>query len=203
MTGTRPGIDWQVVHARVERARRALDTAETSSPEEVRRILSERARALAQPLGAPATTDDRLQLLVIVLAKERYGIEIAHVEDVFPLRELTPVPCTPPLVLGVINHRGRVLPVLDLRRLFDLTGQGVAEGSRVAAVEIGGLRVGLYGDGVEGIVEVGVDEVSPASTILGGERQAFLRGVTRDLLGVLDLDALVRDPRIAVNDEAG
>jgi purine-binding chemotaxis protein CheW len=203
MTGTRPAIDWPEVHARVERARRALDAVDAGSPEEIQRILSERARALARPLGAPATTGERLQLLIVVLAEERYGIEIARIEDVFPLRELTPVPCTPPLVLGVINHRGRVLPVLDLRRLFDLTGQGVAEGSRVVAVEIGGMRVGLYGDGVEGIVEVGVDEVSPVSTILGGERQAFLRGVTRDMLGVLDLDALVRDSRIAVNEETG
>ena len=203
MTGTRTGIDWQEVHARVERARQALDAAETNSPEEVRRILSERARALAQPLAAPAATGKRLELLVIVLGEERYGIEIAHVEDVLPLRQLTPVPCTPPLVLGVVNHRGRVLPVLDLRRLFDLTGQGVAEASRVVAVEVGEMSVGLYGDGVEGIVEVGVDEVSPASTILGGDRQAFLRGVTRDMLGVLDLDALARDSRIALNDEAG
>jgi purine-binding chemotaxis protein CheW len=201
MRGTRPGIDWQEVHARVERARRALDAAETSSPEEIRRILSERARALARPLDAPATTGERLELLVVVLAKERYGIEIAHVEDVFPLRELTPVPCTPPLVLGVINHRGRVLPVLDLRRLLDLTGEGIAEGSRVVAVEIGGMSAGLYGDGVEGIVELGLDELSPVSTTLGGERQAFLRGVTPDMLAVLDLDALIRDPRMAVNDD--
>jgi purine-binding chemotaxis protein CheW len=201
MRGTRPGIDWQEVHARVERTRQALDAAEASSPEEIRRILSERARALARPLGAPATTGERLELLVVVLAKERYGIEIAHVEDVLPLRELTPVPCTPPLVLGVINHRGRVLPVLDLRRLFDLTGEGIAEGSRVVAVEIGGMSAGLYGDGLEGIVELGLDEVSPASTTLGGERQAFLRGVTPDMLAVLDLEALIRDPRMAVNDD--
>jgi purine-binding chemotaxis protein CheW len=200
---TRPGIDWQDVRARLERARQALDMADSRSPEEIRRILSERARALARPPGASAATDDRLRLLVIVLAKERYGIELAHIEDVLALRELTPVPCTPPPVLGVINHRGRVLPVLDLRRLFDLPGHGLAEDSRVVAVEIGETTVGLYSDGVEGIVEVRVEEISSASAILGEERQALLRGITGDMLGVLDLDALVRDARIAANDTVG
>jgi purine-binding chemotaxis protein CheW len=203
MTKPRLGVDWQEVHARVERARCALEAAEAPSPEEVRRILSQRARAFAQPLAAPATTGERLELLVIALAEERYGIEIAHVADVFPLRELTPVPCTPPLVLGVINHRGRVLPILDLRRLFDLAGQGIAEGSRVVAVEAGGMRFGLYSDGLKGIVQVGVDEISPPPPALGGGRQAPLRGVTGDMLAVLDLDALVRDPQIAVNDGVG
>jgi purine-binding chemotaxis protein CheW len=203
VTGERPRIDWEEVHARIARARRALDEAGASSPEEVHRILRERARAVAQPLGAPATTDDSLQLLVIALAGERYGIELARILDVFPLRELTPVPCTPPFVLGVINHRGHVLSVLDLRRLFDLAGQGVAAESRVVAVEVGQMRVGLYGDAVEGIVEVAAGEISPASTVLGGAHQVFLEGVTRDMLGVLDPDALARDSRIAVNDKAG
>lgn len=203
MTEPRPGVDWQEVHASVERVRQALEAAEAPSPEEVHRILSARARLLATPLAAPATTGERLDLLVIVLAEERYGVEIAHVADVVPLRELTPVPCTPSLVLGVINHRGRVLPVLDLRRLFDLAGQGIADGSRVVVVETVGMRFGLYSDVVKGIVPVGVDEISPPPAALGGGRQALLRGVTADMLAVLDLDALIRDPRITVNDEVG
>ena len=203
MTEPRLGVDWQEVHARVERARHALEAAEAPSPEEVRRILGERARAFAQPLAAPATTGERIELLVMARAEERYGIEIARVEDVCPLRELTPVPCTPPIVLGVINHRGRVLPVLDLRRLFDLAGHGIAEGSGVVAVETEGIRVGLYADVVTGIVQVGVDEISPPPAALGAGRQALLRGVTADMLAVLDLDALIRDPRIAVNDDVG
>jgi len=77
------------------------------SPEEVRRILWERARALARPLEEAPVPTEVLELLVFSLAEGQYGIETAHVQKVFPLRDLTPVPCTPSFVLGVANYRGR------------------------------------------------------------------------------------------------
>ncbi len=138
----RPAIDWQQAYARLERARRALEAGGGLSPEEATRILKERAQALARPqeeVSAPAET---LDLLVFSLGGERYGIEAAHVVDVLRLRELTPVPGTPPFVLGVMNHRGRIVAVLDLPKLLELPGHGSAEDSRVVAVEAGGMSFG-------------------------------------------------------------
>ncbi|MBI2494179.1 MAG: chemotaxis protein CheW, partial [Candidatus Rokubacteria bacterium] len=85
--------------------------------DETARILQDRARALAKPLEEPSAPGETLDLLLFGLAGERYGIDAAHVLEVVQLPELVPVPCTPPVVLGVVNHRGRVLTVLDLRRL--------------------------------------------------------------------------------------
>src|SRR3990172_12567895 len=116
------------------------------SPEEVKRILRERAEALAKPVEEARTPTEPLELLVFSLAGERYGIETAQVLEVVPLRGLTPVPCTPPFVLGVVNHRGRIRPVLDLRRLFELATPGVPEGGRVVAVEAGGMTFGIFAD---------------------------------------------------------
>jgi len=202
MKEPRQGINWQEAYARLEQTRQTLEAGGNPPPEEVKRILRERAQALARPLeeaGAPAAM---LELLVLSLAGERYGIETAHVLEVLPLRELTPVPCTPSFVLGVMNHRGRILPVLDLRRLFDLTGQGATEGSRAVAVEAGGMTFGILADGVTGVVGIGVDAVVAPPVTLTGDRQAFIRGVTGEMVAVLDLDALARDPRITVNEEA-
>ena len=92
------------------------------SREEVQRILTKRAEALARPLQERQTLAEPLELLVFSLAGERYAVDTAHVQDVVPLREITPLPCTPSFVLGVVNHRGRILPVLDFRRLFGLAG---------------------------------------------------------------------------------
>lgn len=185
----------------MKEARPAIPGA-SRSPQEVKRILRERAQALAKPLEAPAPTEV-LDLLVFFLAGERYGIETAHVLEVVPLRELTPVPCTPSFVLGVINHRGRILPVLDLRRLFELAGQGITEGSRIVAVEAGGMTFGIFADAVAGTVRVGAHEVVPPPTALTGDRQVFIQGVTGEMVAVLDLEALARDPRILVNEEVG
>lgn len=196
-------IDWEKARARLEQTRWALEAGGELPRDEVKRILRERAQALAKPLEEAPTPAEGLELLVFSLAGERYGIETAHVLEVLPLRDLIPVPRTPSFVLGVVNHRGRILPVLDLRRLFDLAGQEVAERSRVVAVEAGGMTFGVFAEAVIGTVAVGADEVAPPPVILTRDRQAFLRGVTGEIVAVLDLEALARDPRITVNDEVG
>ena len=194
-------FDWQEAYALLDRARQALEAGEARSPEEVRRVLRKRAQALAKPVEVAPTPTEVLDLLVFSVAGERYGIETVHVLEVVPLRELTPVPCTPSFVLGVVNHRGRILPVLDFGRLFDLTGAGVTEGGRVVAVEAGGMMFGIFADAVAGTIRVSAHEIAPPPVTLTGDRHAFIRGVTGAMVALLDLEALAKDPRITVNEE--
>lgn len=203
MNTTRREIDWQNVHSRLERMRRRLDTGEGRSPDEVERILRDRASALAQPLPEVRSLTGLLDLLVCSVAGERYGIEAVFVLEVIPCRDLVPVPCTPPFMLGVINHRGRILPVLDFRGLFNLPGYNAAEGGRVVAVQAMKMIFGIFADGVAGTVQVAAQDVSPPPVALTGEHQAIIRGVTKEMVAVLDLEALARDPRITVNEEVG
>ena len=201
MNETRPAVNWQAAYSRLEQTRRTLETGGSLPPEEVKRILRDRAQALAKPLAEARTPAEVLDLLVFSLAGERYGIETAYVLEVIPLQELTPVACTPPVILGVVNHGGRILPVLDFRRLFELPGQGVTEGSQVVAVEVGEMTFGIFADSVVGIVRVGAHEVVPPPVALTGGRQTLIRGITAEMLAVLDLEAMARDPRLMVNDE--
>jgi len=203
MTTARREPDWQAVHARLEEVRRTLEEGAIPSPGAVKRILRERARLLAMPREAPPAPAEEIELLVFSLSGERYAAETVYVLEVVPFRELTPVPCTPPVVLGVINHRGRILPVLDLRRLLDLPGQGVPEGSRVVAAEVAGMTFGLFAESVAGVLRVGSHEVAPVPAILGGDGQSVVRGVAPGLITLLDLSALARNPRIVVNEEIG
>ena len=201
MTEARGPVDWQAAYARLEETRRALEAGGALPPEEIERILRARAAALAKPIEEAPTPTDLLDLLVFSLAQERYAIETSHVLEVIPLRDLTPVPCTPPFVLGVVNHRGRILPVLDLRGLLDLGCQGAPEGSRVIVVEAGGMTFGVLADAVSESVRVGSPELAPPAATLTGGRQTFLRGVTGEMVAVLDLEGLARDRRIVVDDE--
>jgi purine-binding chemotaxis protein CheW len=189
------------IDTRLKQTRRTLEADGNLPPEKVARILRDRAQALAKPLAEARTPAETLELLVFSLAGERYGIETAHVLEVVPLLGLTPVPHTPPFVLGVVNHRGRILPVLDLRRLFQLVGQGITERGQLVAVNAGGMTFGIIADAVSGTVRVAVEDMSAPPVTVTGDHQAVIRGVTEEMVAVLDLEALARDPRILVNEE--
>lgn len=203
MEAPRRAISWQQAHIHLEQVRQALEAGGERSPEAAKQILRDRAQALARPLDPAPTATDVLDLLIFSLAGERYGIEAAYVLETIPLRELTPVPCTPAIVLGVMNHRGRILPVLDLRRLLELPGQGVPPGSRVVAVVAGGMTFGILAEAVAGTAQVGTHDLAPPPASPTGNRQTLCKGVTGTMVAVLDLEALAQDPRIMVNNGAG
>ncbi|HLA72521.1 MAG TPA: chemotaxis protein CheW, partial [Steroidobacteraceae bacterium] len=110
------------------------------------RILHERAVALSRPPPAPAAPHGSLELLEFRLASERYAVETRHVVEVHPLRDLTPLPGTPPFIRGIVNLRGRILPVLDLKKFFDLPEQGVTDLHRIIVVRGIDLEFGLLAD---------------------------------------------------------
>lgn len=196
-----PGINWNEIYTRLEEARQALE-GERFGPEEARRILTKRAQTLAQAPQDLQTPIEEVELLVFSLAKERYGVDPSHILDVAPVQRLTPIPGTPAFVLGVMNYRGQLRPVLDLRRVLDPGGPGSA-GKSVVAVEVNGMMFGILCDAVVGMIRVGTEEILSAPAALGTGQRAYVRGVTRDMVTVLDLEALTRDPRIVVNDEVG
>jgi purine-binding chemotaxis protein CheW len=197
------GLNWEEVHARLERTSRAIEGREGVSPDDAKRILRERAQGLARPLAQEETASEILDLLVFSLTDIRYAVETGEVVDVTPLRELTPVPCTPPFVRGVVNHRGRILEVLDLGKFFELPGHTIRQDSFVIAVEAGGLSFGILADTVVGTVQCAASDISPPPAALAAARRIFLKGVTADMVTVLNLETLARDPRLIVNEGIG
>ena len=193
--------DWHEAHARLELGRKALQTDGKLPQEEVARILKSRALALATPPVGSAPATKMFQLLVFTLSGARFGIETAHVLEATSLRELIPVPCTPNFVVGVVNYRGRILTVLDFRKLFELAGQGVTEKSQIVVVTAGGMVLGIFIDAVEGVIQVPAHEVMPSPVTLSDDRRAFIMGVTGEMITILDIPALVQDPRFTVNEE--
>ena len=166
------------------------------------RILRERAVALARAPQAAAAADTMLELLEFRLARERYALETRHVQEVHPLRDLTPLPGTPPFLLGIVNVRGRILPVLDLKKFFDLPEQGLTDLHRI--IRRARQRPGARPAGGRGCrrAQRGRGELcSPRLPTLTGIRAEYLKGVTDERLVVLDLDRILADPKIIVHEE--
>jgi purine-binding chemotaxis protein CheW len=140
-------------------------------------------------------------LLEFRLAQERYGLEDRWVQEVCPLKELTPLPCTPPFVLGIVNVRGRILPVLDVKKFFDLPEQGLTDLHRLILIRGNDLELGLLADVIVGVRSIPADSLQPSLPTLTGIRGDYLKGVTAERLVILDLARILADPKIIVHDE--
>ena len=166
-----------------------------------KQILRARAQALARtPPHAPAA-ETLLEVLEFNLAQERYAVETRYVREVHPLKELTPLPCTPPFVLGIVNVRGRILPVLDLKKFFDLPEKGLTDLHRIILVRGNELELGLLADVIVGVRTIPADSLQPSLPTLTGVRSDYLKGVTAERLVVLDLARILADPKIIVDEE--
>jgi purine-binding chemotaxis protein CheW len=169
--------------------------------DEADQILRMRARALARTPPRVLAAGAMLELLEFRLASERYAVESRFVQEVHPLRDLTPLPCTPPFVLGIVNVRGRILPVLDLKKFFDLPERGLTDLHRIIFVRGNDLELGLLADVIVGVRSVEADSLQPSLPTLTGIRADFLKGITDERLVVLDLDRILLDPKIIVHEE--
>jgi purine-binding chemotaxis protein CheW len=168
---------------------------------ESERILRARAKALAIPTLQSMPAGAVLELLEFRLASERYALETRHVQDVHPLRDLTPLPCAPAFVLGIVNVRGRILPVLDLKKFFDLPELGLTDLHRIILVQGSDLEFGLLADVIVGVRSVPADSLQPSLPTLTGIRAEYLKGIGEDRLVVLDVERILADPKIIVHQE--
>jgi purine-binding chemotaxis protein CheW len=193
-------IDWEVIHRRLAAASAAISEGLHHGPEETRRILEARARAAAKP---PVEPDDaeRLEVLTFSLATETYGVETCHVREVCQLKELTAVPCTPPFIGGVMNLRGRIVAIIDLRRFFELPARGLTELNRVIVLKGGDSELGLLADSIDGVRSVPVSDLQEGLPTLTGARDRFLKGITGQMLAVLDGGRLLADAGLKVNEQ--
>ena len=176
--------------------------AEPAGPpdEAGQRVLEERARARATALVDDEPVDT-VELVVLTVGSERYGVDADRVGGVRPLTELTPVPGAPPFWAGIVNVRGTLYPVLDLHRYFDLPGpDGDDQARTVVLVSGAGLTVGLMVEDAAGVRPVPAGAIGPPLGAASETVNATVSGVTEDLLAILDIEALLADPRLVVRE---
>jgi len=134
------------------------------------------------------------QLVVFFLAGETYGIDISSVHEIIRMQTITDVPRTPDFVEGVINLRGRIIPVIDLRKRFGLPPGEQTAGSRIIVVEVNGVTVGMTVDAVSEVLRLPEANIEPPPTIFSGVDVSYLRAVGKwqeKLIILLNLDRVL------------
>lgn len=147
-------------------------------------------------MATTARQTDEEQVVVLELAGEAYGVEIDRVQEIIRMQPITRVPNGPACVEGVTNLRGRVIPVLDLRKRFALHATEPTRRSRIVVAELGHYTVGLVVDAVSEVLRVPSDAVEPPSALVTTADSAYLRGVAKladRLVLLLDLSRILSD----------
>jgi purine-binding chemotaxis protein CheW len=196
-------IDWSEVKQRLEAARAAIERIWTPTAEDTRRILKERALLLARETVPAEAADAAIEVIEFLLAHERYAIAAEHVRGVYPLEELTPLPCTPAFVLGIINLRGEMLSVIDIKKFFDLPEKGLTDLNKVIVLESEDMVFGIVADAISGVRRILRANIQPSLPTLTGIREEYLQGVTAERVVVLDAEKLLHDEKLIVQEQAG
>ena len=138
--------------------------------------------------------DELLQLVTFSIGEEEFGVDILKVQEIIRTMEITKVPRAQDFVEGVINLRGKVIPIIDLRRRFGLDSKPHDKHTRIIVIEINNMIVGFVVDSVSEVLRIPAGTVEPPPPVVAGVESEYISGVGKledRLLILLDLDRLL------------
>ena len=140
------------------------------------------------------SVDELLQLVGFNLGDEEFGVDILKVQEINRMIEITKVPQSPDFVEGVINLRGEIIPVIDLRKRFGLSKKDPDRHTRIIVAEVGESTLGFVVDAVSEVIRIKSDTVEPPPPIVKGQHAEYIQGVGKlddRLLMLLDIDKIL------------
>jgi purine-binding chemotaxis protein CheW len=139
-------------------------------------------------------TQTEIQLVAFKLGREEYGISILQVQEIKRMTDITRVPYTPDYIRGVMNLRGSVLPVLDLKKRLGLESNEITDDTRIVIVKVDDLSVGLIVDAVSEVMTIAQENIENSQTVVTSVAANYLDGVGKlenRLLILLNLEAII------------
>ncbi len=150
---------------------------------------------------------DKSQYLTFKLASEEYAVEILRTQEIRSWEQPTKIPNTPPFVLGLINLRGTVVPIIDLRKRFNLENIVYDDSTVVVVAKIkhqkGERTMGLVVDAVSDVHDIEQDRIKPAPEFGGVVASEYIKGlvnINNRLIIILDLELLINKGILATDD---
>ncbi len=142
---------------------------------------------------------NEIKVIVFQLKDEEYGVEVSQVRSIERMQHITRVPRTPDFVKGVINLRGVVTPIIELRNRFGIDVVENTDSTRIIIVAVGDMEVGLIVDAANDVVDIPNDVIEPPPEVVGGIEADYLRGVAKmdkRLLILLNLEKVLNPKEI-------
>jgi len=143
---------------------------------------------------------EEMQMVVFKLKQQdmvsEYGVSVTTVQEIIPMTPPTKLPQTPDFIEGIINLRGRVIPIIDLKKRFNMGTSELTAESRSVVVEVGGKTVGIIVDEVSEVMRLPLDNIEPPPAVMGAIASEYITGVGKldnRLLILLDMDKIFNE----------
>lgn len=166
-------------------------------------VLRQRARRLAQPLPPEPSEGELLRAVGFSLGEEKYAVEHGCIREVLPLPPVTPLPCVPAFVRGIVNVRGRIVALLDLETILGLPAREIGSDDSLVIFQSTEREFGLLADRVFGLVAIPRSNIQPSLPTVTATAGALVKGVTADGWAVLDAGKMLADPGLVVDEDVG
>lgn len=173
---------------------------QSDSGQKKQQVLRKRAEALSRLLTEEHMVENSTEMLIFTLANERYAVQTKYIQEVYPLRDYTPLPCAPAFIFGLINLRRKIVTVIDLKVLFELDDRSDSKEKKVVVLELGNQEFALLIDSLLGIQEIPVSQIDQNLPTLTGVRQDYLMGVSADRIAILDGEKLLTSKKLVVDE---
>ena len=137
---------------------------------------------------------DMLQLVTFKLAGQKYAVDILKVQEINNMKEITTIPNAPHFLEGAVNLRGKVIPVLNLRKKFSLEVRNLSELDKIVIMDIRGVIMGTIVDSVSDVLRIAKDVVEPPPPVSANVSSRFIAGIAKleeGLVILLDMDQLL------------
>jgi purine-binding chemotaxis protein CheW len=152
-------------------------------------------------VGESTQQDELIQLVSFMLAEEEYGVEVLKVREIIRMPTITKMPNVPHYVEGIINLRGKVIPIISMRRRFNLADSEDSGQTRIIIMDVAGSLTGFVVDAVSEVIRIHSSEIQPPPSMVlsGGIGQEFITGVfnhAERLLIIMDIDRMFSDDEL-------
>lgn len=140
---------------------------------------------------------DSVQVATFNIGAEEYGVDISQIQEIIRMVEITRVPRTPAFMEGVINLRGQLIPIIDLRARFGMERIAPTKNTRIIVTDVGTKRVGIIVDSASEVLTIPIEAIEQAPEMIAGVGADYLQGVGKvgaRLIILLDLTMVVTAP---------
>ncbi len=145
------------------------------------------------------TAEEMIDILRFTIDKEEYGIDLLKVQTIIRLPHITNLPKAPKFVKGIINLRGAVIPIIDLREKFGLETLEYGSTTRAIIVEINGRTTGIVVDRVSQVVKIDKSKIQDSPVVVGGIASDFIEGVSElgeELIILLKIERILSEEEV-------